>query len=390
MKNQSNFIPFAKPYLDRKEERAVLSVLRSGWLTTGKVALEFEREFREFIGAKHALAVNSATAGLHLSLESLAIRPKQLVITTPYTFVASAEVIEYLGAHPLFVDINETSYNIDLLLVEKAIKRYKKRIACILPVHVGGLACDMHRLRELARHYSIPIVEDAAHAFPVQLEKKYVGTFGELGVFSFYANKTITTGEGGMVVTDNDKLAKHMQILRLHGIDREVWDRYTSKTNSWYYQVVSKGFKYNLSDLCAAIGRVQLERAHEFFLDRKKISRLYLDGLADCDFLCLPDNSTAHAWHLFIIRLRPQTLTITRDEFINKLQQAGIGVSVHFIPLHVMPYFKKRYGFKAEDFPIAMRNYLSSISIPIYPGLSEVNVKRVIATIKKIGYSHHK
>ena len=287
MKNQTDFIPFAKPYLDRKEEQAVLSVLRSGWLTTGKQAAAFEREFKTYIGTKHALAVNSATAGLHLSLEALAVKPKQLVITTPYTFVASAEVIEYLGAQPLFVVIDADSYNIDLFLVEKAVKTYKKKIACILPVHVGGRACDMHHLRTLARHYELPIVEDAAHAFPVRLAKKYVGTYGELGVFSFYANKTITTGEGGMVVTDSDKLARQIRTLRLHGIDREVWDRYTSKSNSWYYQVVSKGFKYNLPDLCAAIGRVQLQRAREFFLDRKKIAAMYVQGLADCDFLSL-------------------------------------------------------------------------------------------------------
>jgi len=390
MKKQTDFIPFAKPYLDQEEEQAVISVLRSGWLTTGKVALEFEREFAGFVGTKHALAVNSATAGLHLSLEALQIKPKQFVITTPYTFVASAEVIEYLGAHPLFVDIDEETYNINLSQIENAIKRYKNKIACILPVHMGGLACDMPELCALARQYSLPIVEDAAHAFPVKLQSKYVGTFAELGVFSFYANKTITTGEGGMVVTDRDDLAKQIQILRLHGIDREVWERYTSKTNSWYYQVVSKGFKYNLSDLCAAIGRVQLKRAHEFLLNRKKIAGHYLEGLADCDFLSLPHNSAAHAWHLFIIKIRPHTLTIQRDRFIEKLEQAGIGVSVHFIPLHIMPYFKKQYGFKAEDFPIAMRNYLTSISLPIYPGLKDSNVKRVIETIKKIGYSHHK
>jgi dTDP-4-amino-4,6-dideoxygalactose transaminase len=390
MQNNTDFIPFAKPYLKREEEQAVISVLRSGWLTTGKVTLEFENEFREFVGAKHALAVNSATAGLHLSLEALDIKPRQLVITTPYTFVASAEVIEYLGAQPLFVDIEEDSYNINIDLVEKAIKQYKKQIACMLPVHVGGLACDLPRLSTLSRKYSIPVVEDAAHAFPVKLDNKYVGTFAELGIFSFYANKTITTGEGGMIVTNRDNLAKCIKILRLHGIDREVWNRYTSKTNSWYYQVVSKGYKYNLSDLCAAIGRVQLKRAYSFLLERKKIAEAYLEGLADCDFLVLPHNTSSHAWHLFIIKIRPHKLTFQRNQFIAELKRAGIGVSVHFIPLHIMPYFKKRYGFKKQDFPVSMHNYLTSISLPIYPGLSSSNVKRVIETIKKIGYSHHK
>jgi dTDP-4-amino-4,6-dideoxygalactose transaminase len=390
MKTYTDFIPFAKPCTNREEEKALVAVLRSGWLTTGRETLEFEKDFAGFVGVKHALAVSSATAGLHLSLEALQIRPKQLVITTPYTFVASAMAIEYLKARPLFVDIDKDSYNLDTNLVEKALSRHKNKVAAILPVHVGGQACNLTHLCSLAKHYSIPIVEDAAHAFPVELKNKYIGTYGELGVFSFYANKTITTGEGGMIVTNQDALAARIRSMRMYGIDREVWDRYTSSRNSWYYQVTSRGFKYNLSDLASAIGRVQLKKAHNFLKKRRNIARLYLEGLADCDFLSLPVNSVSHAWHLFIIKIVPAKLSISRDQFIEKLKEQGIGVSVHFIPLHIMPYFKKRYGFKSHDFPVALQNYLHSISLPIYPDLSKADVKRVIETIKKIGYSFSK
>jgi dTDP-4-amino-4,6-dideoxygalactose transaminase len=392
MKKQTDFIPFSRPSIGKREERAAVRVLRSGWLTTGKVSAEFEREFAAYVGVKHALAVNSGTAGLHLALDALAIKPRQYILTTPYTFTASAEVIEYMGARPLFVDIQEDSYNMDPNKAEIALKKHKQRIGCMLPVHIGGLPCDMTALCALAGTHSVPLVEDTAHAFPVALNGRYVGTFGSMGVFSFYANKTMTTGEGGMIVTDDPNLAEHIRIRRLHGIDRDVWNRYTDRadTRSWYYQIVAKGYKYNLPDLLAAIGRVQLTRAREFLAGRRAIAEYYLRELADCDFIDLPKNSKTHAWHLFIIKIRPSCLTITRDEFIERLRERGIGVSVHFIPLHIMPYFKARYGFKPQDFPVAMNNYLRSISLPIYPGLHRRRAKRVIESIKKIGYSHYK
>jgi dTDP-4-amino-4,6-dideoxygalactose transaminase len=392
MRNRTDFIPFSKPSIGKQEEQAAIDVLRSGWLTTGKVCAEFENEFAAYVGTKHALAVNSGTAGLHLALEALEIKPKQLVLTTPYTFAASVEIIEYLGARPLFVDIEEDSYNIDPNRVEPALKRYKHRIGCVLPVHIGGLPCNMSALCALAGAQAIPLVEDAAHAFPVKLNNKFLGTFGSLGVFSFYANKTITTGEGGMIVTDNDALAAKIKVCRLHGIDRDVWNRYTDRadTRSWYYQIVEKGYKYNLPDLLAAIGRVQLSKARDFLAKRTAIAQCYLQELADCDFISLPGSTEAHAWHLFMIKIQPAKLTINRDEFIEKLREQGIGVSVHFIPLHIMPYFKTKYGFKPRDFPLALNNYLRSISLPVYPGLSRVQTKRVIESIKKIGYAHYK
>ncbi len=392
MRKHIDFIPFSRPSIGKREERAAVDVLRSGWLTTGKISAEFEREFAAYVGAKYALAVNSGTAGLHLALEALGIKPRQYVLTTPYTFTASAEVIEYMGARPLFVDINEDSYNMDPNLAGAALGRYKQEIGCVLPVHIGGLPCDISALCRLAGARSVPLVEDSAHAFPVALDGKYLGTFGSAGVFSFYANKTMTTGEGGMIITDDHDLAEHIRILRLHGIDRDVWNRYTDRadTRSWHYQIVTKGFKYNLPDLLAAIGRVQLTRARDFLTARREIATYYLRELADCDFIGLPQSSESHAWHLFIIKIRPKKLTITRDKFIEKLRELGIGVSVHFIPLHIMPYFKAKYGFKPQDFPIALNNYLQSISLPIYPGLSRSQAKRVIESIKKIGYSHYK
>jgi len=392
MKNHSDYIPFARPSIGTREEEAAISVLRSGWLTTGKVAAEFEREFAAFVKTKYALAVSSATAGLHLSLAALTIGENSLVLTTPYTFTASAEAVEYTGARPLFVDVEKDSYNLDPLQAETALARHKKQVGCILPVHVGGLPCDMPALCALAGRYAVPVVEDAAHAFPVECKNKYIGTYGTLGVFSFYASKTITCGEGGMVVTDNKNLAKQINILRLHGIDRDVWDRYTDRADkrAWFYRIVAKGYKYNLPDILAAIGRVQLGRAREFLKRRSEIAELYRQGLMDCDFLTLPLTHKSHAWHLFIIKLHTDKLTINRDEFTVKLHENGIGVSVHFIPLHIMPYFKKRYGFKPSDFPVALDNYLHSISLPVYPDLMNDQVKRVIETIKKIGYSHYK
>lgn len=385
MKQNSDFIPFARPSLGSEEERAVIDVLRSGWLTTGKVASEFEQRFAEYVGARHALSVNSATAGLHLSLDACRVPPGSLVVTTPYTFTATSETIRYMNAHPLFVDIDERTFNIDPDLVEAALGARAKEISCILPVHIAGLPCDMHRLREIADAYNIPIIEDCAHALPVRISGRHAGTFGTTGVFSFYANKTITTGEGGMVVTDDDAIAKRIRIMRLHGIDRESWDRYTSAGASWFYNVIEAGYKYNLTDIAAAIGIEQLKKAQSMCEKRKAIAKLYAEGLRDCGFIVLPEHTEEHAWHLFIIRIDESKLSIDRDEFINKLGEKGIGTSVHYIPLHTMPYYKKLYGFAPADFPVSLANYRTAISLPIYPDLDICRVERVVDAVRNIG-----
>lgn len=390
MNRNTDYIKFAHPSIDKAEQKAVLQVLKSGWLTTGRVAKLFEKRFAEYLNIKHALAVNSGTAGLHLSLKALKIKPGSLVITTPYTFVATVEVIKYVGADPLFVDIEEETYNIDPFLVEKVLKRDGKSITAIIPVHIGGLPCNLEYLLNLAQHYEIPVIEDAAHAFPVKIKNKYLGSYGKIGVFSFYANKCLTTGEGGMVVTEDDDLAKQIRILRLHGIDRDVFDRYTASKVAWQYKVVNTGYKYNLTDLAAAIGVEQLKKAEYFLEKRRNIALQYINNLNKLDFIRVPKFSPNHAWHLFIIRIVQNKLAIDRDRFITELNNLGIGTSVHFIPLHIMPYYKGCYNFKEYDFPNALKNYKTSISLPIYPGLKKSEIHRIIEAIKKIGYAFYK
>jgi len=381
-------VPFSRPSLDHEEEEAVLAVLRSGWLTTGEVATAFEKEFAQAVGTRHALALNSATAGLHLSLEALGVRPGSVVLTTPYTFTATAEVVRYLGADPVFVDIDRATLNIDVPQLAAALETLSaagRQVSAIVPVHVAGLPCDMEAIRHLSVKLGIPVIEDAAHAFPVRQADRYVGTFGDAGVYSFYATKTITTGEGGMVATDRDEVAARIRIMRLHGIDREVWNRYTEPGASWKYDVVAAGYKYNMTDIAAAIGRVQLRKAESFLSRRKAIARRYIAAFSALDFLTLPTWTDNHAWHLFIVRIREKKLAITRDQCIEELQKKGIGVSVHFIPLHTMKYYRERYGLKPDDFPAAMECSRACISLPLSASLSDDDVERVIGAVAELG-----
>jgi dTDP-4-amino-4,6-dideoxygalactose transaminase len=388
---EAPFVPFFRPSIGPEEEQAVLAVLRSGWLTTGEVAARFESEFAQYAGVRHALAVSSATAGLHLALEALGVGPGDAVITTPYTFAATAEVVHYLGADPLFVDIQTDTMNIDPEAVEAALersRREKRRVSAVLPVHVAGLPCDMCSLTGIARRFEVPIVEDAAHAFPVRLGGSFVGSLGDAGVFSFYATKSITTGEGGMLVTDRDDVAARARIMRLHGIDRDVWDRYRSKEAAWRYDIVAPGFKYNLSDLAAAVGRAQLDKAGDFHQRRSRIARRYLEAFADLDYLRLPTAAENHAWHLFIVRIVAEKLSVDRDGFAQQLTDRGIGISVHFIPLHLMSYYRQRYGLAPESFPRALESYRTCISLPLSPSLSDEEVQRVIDAVVEAGRAH--
>ncbi|MFP4364489.1 MAG: DegT/DnrJ/EryC1/StrS family aminotransferase [Spirochaetia bacterium] len=382
--NSKSFIPFAKPSLGEQEEDAVLRVMRSGWLTTGKEASCFEKEFAEYVQTKHALAVNSGTAGLHLALESLGIGPGDKVLTTPFTFTATAEIIRYLGAHVVFADIDPETLNISPKHVENTLKKDKQIQACI-PVHIAGLPCNMKELVDICKKYDVKIIEDAAHAFPSHNAAGITGTSGTIGIYSFYATKCLTTGEGGMIVTDDDSLAKRMSVMRLHGIDRPAWDRYTAKHAKWKYEIVAPGYKYNMPDLAASIGRVQLSRAMEMLDARQSIAQKYLRDLGDCNFVELPISHDGHAWHLFIIKLNLEKLTINRDQFIDELFSRGIGSSVHFIPLHLMPYYQEEYHFKPDDFPNSLNSYLRCISLPIYPSLGDEEVRQVIDAIFDIG-----
>jgi dTDP-4-amino-4,6-dideoxygalactose transaminase len=381
-------IPFARPSIGGEEEAAVIAVLRSGWLTTGSVTARFEKAFANVVATPHALALNSATAGLHLALEALGTGPGSLVLTTPYTFTATAEVVRYLGADVRFVDVEERTANLDPERLAAALDdagREGRRVAAIVPVHVGGRACDMEAISAAASRHGVAVVEDSAHAFPVVHRGRMLGTWGEAGVFSFYATKAITTGEGGMVVTRRDDLARRIRVMRLHGIDRDVWNRYTAANASWEYDVVEAGYKYNLTDLASAIGLAQLAKAGTFLERRRHVARAYRAGLGDCDWLELPDDADDHGWHLFVVRLRAERLGIERDRFVAELQQRGIGTSVHFIPLHLMSYYRTRYGLKPEDFPVALRLYRAAISLPIYPSLTDGEVARVVAAVREVG-----
>jgi dTDP-4-amino-4,6-dideoxygalactose transaminase len=374
--------------MGREEERGVLSVMRSGWLTTGEVTRRFEEEFARYVGAPYALGLNSATAGLHLALESVGVGPGTVVVTVPYTFVATAEVVRYLGAEIVFVDIDERTCNMDVSELEAAIRkcgRDGKKVSAIIPVHVAGLPCDMAGICRIAGERGIPVIEDAAHAFPVKIGEKYAGTLGVAGVFSFYATKTITTGEGGMVVTADEGIAKRIRIMRLHGIDRDIWNRYTSPSASWRYDVVAPGYKYNLTDLASAIGLAQLAKAGEFLSKRRRVARRYLEGLSGCGFLTLPADADNHCWHLFIVRIKPEALSIDRDRFIEELARAGVGTSVHFIPLHLMSYYRDRYAFHPSDFPAALAAFQTCISLPLFPSLTDAETDRVIESVRGIG-----
>lgn len=383
MKATTDFIPFARPSIGIEEERAVLEVLRSGWLTTGKVAREFEEEFASFVGAGRALAVNSATSGLHLALEALGVRPGTKVAMSPYTFTSDAAVVRQLGGDVAFCDIASDDYNIDPELLDQLLAR-DPSIVAVVPVHVGGMPCKMASILEIAGRRGVKVVEDCAHGFPLRISGGMAGTLGDSGFYSFYATKTITTGEGGMVVARDEAMMKRMEMMRLHGFDRSAWDRYTSKSASWRYDVVEPGYKYNLPDLLAAVGREQLKKADLFLEQRRAIARRYLEAFGGEEAFEMPPLDPAHTWHLFSLRLRPGVLSIGRDEFADRLQAAGIGISVHFIPLHTMSYWSKRYALEPSDFPEAYGKFSRSISLPIWQGMSEAQVNRVVEAVLSI------
>jgi dTDP-4-amino-4,6-dideoxygalactose transaminase len=383
-------IPFARPFIGREEEEAVLRVLRSGWLTTGAETLAFEKEFAEFLSdpSLHCLAVNSATSGLHLALEACGTGQGDLVLVPSLTFTATAEVVRYLGADPVFIDTVPGTFHMDPAALEKTLKRLLPRKAkAVIPVHYGGLVCDMEAISDIACRYELKVIEDAAHSFPSKVEfgelgTVFAGTFGDVGVFSFYATKTITTGEGGMVVCRDEAISRRIAVMRSHGIDRSVWNRYSDARASWSYDVVEAGYKYNLPDVLAAIGRVQLTRAWDLLRMREEIAAAYDSAFAGNDCFVLPPTGPGDARHLYPLRLNPEKLRISRNEFIEKLKEAGIGVSVHFIPLHTMPFYKNRYGLAEDDFPETIQSSSREISLPIWPGMTEALVNRVIKVVQ--------
>ena len=373
-----SFLPFALPDIGEEEIAEVVDTLRSGWVTTGPKAKRFEDDFTAYLGdaGLHSLAVNSATAGLHLALEALGIGPGDEVITTTHTFTATAEVVRYLGADVVLVDIDPATMCMDPALVEAAIT---PRTKALLPVHYAGLAAAMPALLGIARRYGLKVVEDAAHALPATCGGQRIGTLGsDATVFSFYANKNITTGEGGMVVTRDAALAARIKVRRLHGNSRDAFDRFTAKVPSWYYEIVAPGFKYNLTDIAAALGLQQLKRANAFQQRRAEIAALYHEALKGLP-LTLPPGPLAgdtHSWHLYVIRLAASA-PLGRDALIERLFAERIGCSVHYIPLHLQPYWRDRYQLTATQFPQSQRAYEGLVSLPIYPRMTDADVRRV-------------
>ena len=381
--SQTNFLPFALPEIGDEEIAEVVDTLRSGWVTTGPKARRFEQEFVAFLGddSLQAIAVNSATAGLHLALEALGIGPGDEVITTTHTFTATAEVVRYLGADVVLVDIDPATLNIAIDQIEAAIT---PRTKAIIPVHYAGLAVDMLALLDIARKHGLKVVEDAAHALPTTLEKELIGTMGSNAtVFSFYANKTMTTGEGGMLVTRDPELAARARVMRLHGINRDAFDRFTANKPSWYYEIVAPGFKYNLTDIAAALGLHQLKRLPAFQSRREQIANAYLDAFADLPLILPPQapEGDVHSWHLFVLRLDDEA-AVSRDQFIEAMYARGIGCSVHYVPLHQHPYWRERYGLTPEMFPHSQKAYERTVSIPLYTAMTDADVQRVIAAVR--------
>ena len=388
-------IPFSKVICDGNELQYVREVIESGWLTTAGKCVEFEKRFGEKVGGKYACAVNSATAALHIAAEALGIGPGDQVFVPTMTFTASAEIIRYLGADPVFLDVEYGTCLITPAILEAAIRQYPAAKALVL-VHFGGQAAEMTGQKtavsgqagilEICRKHGLKLIEDAAHAFPSRYQGQMIGSIGDVTCFSFYANKTITTGEGGMLVTDNEEIYKRAKVMRLHGINRDIWDRFTAKKANWEYDVVAPGFKYNMPDVNAAIGIAQLERADEFRAERQRCAEFYYHALAGVKSLDLPVCKVPypdHSWHLFWVVLNADR-RMNRDQFIEKLNEAGIGTSVHYKPLHRMTYYRERYVLKAADYPQAERHWQGVVTLPVYPTLTNDELDYICTTIRNI------
>jgi dTDP-4-amino-4,6-dideoxygalactose transaminase len=391
------FIPFALPDIGEPEIDAVVQTMRSGWLTTGPNAKAFEEEFKDYLGGGElqAIAVNSATAGLHLALEAIGVGPGDEVITTTHTFTASAEVARYLGAEPVLVDIDPATLCISPEAIEHAIT---PRTKAIIPVHYGGLSCDMSAIFSIARKHGLKIIEDAAHSLPATWQGQRIGSLeSDATVYSFYATKTLATGEGGMVVTRDPAIAKRCKVMRLHGIDRDAFDRFTSKKPAWFYEIVAPGFKYNMPDLSAALGRVQLRRVQQMRDRRHAIAQRFDAALTSLPVILPPRPGAPgprnaptphlpndeHAWHLYVIRL-DDDCAIDRDSFIASMAQAGIGCSVHYVPLHLQPYWRDRYQLTPEMFPSSQKAYERLVSLPLYSCMTDADAERVATTAAQL------
>jgi len=376
------FIPFHVPDVGEEEIASVVETLRSGGLTTGPKVKKFEDDFGRFVGSSYAIAVNSGTAALHLALDAIGIEEGDEVIVPTMTFTATAEVVLYFKAKPVLVDCQPDTLNIDPGQIDSAITPKTK---AIMPVDFGGQPCDYDAILEIARRRGLKVIEDAAHALPASYKGDKVGAISDITCFSFYATKTITTGEGGMATTENPEWADRMRMMSLHGISKDAWKRYTAE-GSWYYEVHSPGYKYNLTDVAAALGLVQLAKCERFYEDRKRIAATYNTAFAEITEIERPSvqPEREHAWHLYILKLNPGRLRIGRNEFIEALKQRNIGTSVHFIPLHLHPYYRDTFGYQKCDFANASAAFERIVSLPIFPGLGDERIERVIEAVRDV------
>jgi dTDP-4-amino-4,6-dideoxygalactose transaminase len=387
---RNTFLPFAQPDIDGRELAQIGEALASGWLTTGPKTKQFEAAFAAAVGAGQAVAVNSCTAALHLALEAAGLGPGDEVITSTYTFAATAEVVRYFDARPVLVDVRTEDLNLDPALVEAAVTPHTR---AIIPVHIAGLAADLEGLYAIARRHGLAVIEDAAHAFPAAYRGRAIGSAGAvlngdapaLACFSFYATKTLTTGEGGMITTEDPSLADRCRVMALHGISHDAWKRYTAE-GSWYYEVIAPGYKYNMTDVAAAMGLAQLAKAEAMWHRRQAIAGRYNRAFAALPALQTPHDrpDSRHAWHLYMLRLNLDRLRIGRARFLEELKHRNIGASVHFIPLHLHPYYCQTYGYRPDDFPVASREYRREVSLPIYSRMSDQDVGDVIAAVREI------
>ncbi|HEY6931719.1 MAG TPA: DegT/DnrJ/EryC1/StrS family aminotransferase [Thermoanaerobaculia bacterium] len=399
-------VPFFRPSIGQEEVDQVVATLRSGWLTTGPRVKQFEREFAQAVGARHAVAVNSGTAALHLAVEALKLRAGEGVFVPTMTFAATAEIVRYLGAIPILVDCEPSTLNMDLEDASRKLASLRAgelpgipketRIVGAIPVHVGGLLMDPDALRDWARRQGLWLVEDAAHAFPASSRKDGSAKWrrcgegtAEVSCFSFYANKTITTGEGGMAATDDPSLADRMRLMSLHGLSQDAWERY-SGGKSWDYRIIAPGYKYNLTDVAAAVGIPQLARAEQMRQEREAIAQRFSEAFGEMEEVEIPpeDENRIHSWHLYPIRLRLDRLAIDRNAFIDRLKEAGVGCSVHWRPLHLHPYYQSTFHWQPEEFPVATSTWERLVSLPIFPGMREEETEFVIRVVGDLCEKH--
>jgi len=405
----SSDVPFFRPSITDAEVAEVVDTLRSGWLTTGPKVRRFEEEFGKAVGAPHAVALNSATAALHLAVEALGLQPGDAVLVPTMTFAATAEVVRYLGAHPILVDCDPVTLNLDFDDAREKLRALRAgrlpaclpadaRVVGIIPVHVGGLMLDVRAVEALAAEHDLWVVEDAAHAFPASWRPAPGAPWQRCGegtsavsCFSFYANKTITTGEGGMATTSDDALAERMRLMSLHGLSQDAWRRY-SGGSKWDYRIQAPGFKYNLTDVAAAIGIHQLARAEEMRIQREHIAARLAEELSDVEEVELPPSPTdrIHSWHLFPIRLRLDRLAVDRNAFIDALKAGGVGCSVHWRPLHLHPYYEETFGWRPQDLPTATATWARLVSLPIFPGMGEPEIAHVANTVRDLCRVHRR